>query len=125
MEREKNTRDCFSSTQSFHDARKRNKTNAFDSTTTTTTTTIVIVVVLGVKKVSVLGAPSKGANRTTRESRDATFTTRGVRALFSRDDCGRRNDDDDDDEKKMSRIALAAKATEMTRTQKRINRGGY
>ena len=27
--------------------------------------------------------------------------------------------------KKMSRIALAAKATEMTRTQKRINRGGY
>ncbi len=27
--------------------------------------------------------------------------------------------------KKMSHIALAAKATEMTRTQKRINRGGY
>ena len=27
--------------------------------------------------------------------------------------------------KKMSPIALAAKATEMTRTQKRINRGGY
>ena len=34
----------------------------------------------------VLCAPSEGAKGTTRQSRDATFTTRGVRALFSRDD---------------------------------------
>ena len=92
---------------SHHDAYEC-KTNAFiDSTTdfddfddfddTKIVFKVVVVVV-------VLCAPSEGAKRTTRQSRDATFTTRGVRALFSRDDFKSRrwNDDDDfddDDEK--------------------------
>ena len=76
-----------------HDAYSKCKTNAFIDSTKTDfdddfddfdddTRRIVFKVVV----VVVLCAPSEGAKGTTRQSRDATFTTRGVRALFSRDD---------------------------------------
>ena len=83
---------------SHHDAYEC-KTNAFIDSTTDFDDFDDTKIVFKVVVVVVLCAPSEGAKRTTRQSRDATFTTRGVRALFSRDDFRRRWNDDDDFDK--------------------------
>ena len=130
MEREKNTRDCFSTHSPFMTPESATKqTPSIPPPPPQQQQSLSSSFSVSSKKSVFLGLLRKA--RTERRANLATrHLRRGEFARYFRETTLLVGDDGTTistttKTKKMSHIALAAKATEMTRTQKRINRGGY
>ena len=119
LEREKNTRACFSTYYSPFMTPKESATKQTPSIPPPPPPPPQQSLLSSSFSVSSKKSVFLGLLRKARTERRANLATqhlrRGEFARYFRETTT----------KKMSPIALAAKATEMTRTQKRINRGGY